>query len=44
MAAGQYDVNYTLTYTAGSTTTLSVVWVMSSGTGNVTLNSAALSY
>ena len=41
--SGQYDVNYTLTYTAGSTTTLTVEWVMSSGTGNVTINAAALS-
>jgi hypothetical protein len=37
----QYDENYTLTFTAGSTTTLTVTWVMSSGTGNVTLNGAA---
>jgi hypothetical protein len=43
-AGGQYDENYTLTYTAGSTTTLTVTWVMSSGTGNVTLNGSALSY
>ncbi len=42
-ANGQYDVTYTLTYTAGSTTTLTVSWVMSSGTGNVTLSGAALS-
>jgi hypothetical protein len=42
-AAGQYDANYTLTYTAGSTTTLTVKWVMSSGTGNVTIDAAALS-
>jgi hypothetical protein len=43
-ASGQYDENYTLTYAAGSTTTLTVTWVMSSGTGNVTLDGAALSY
>jgi hypothetical protein len=43
-ASGQYDENYTLTYAAGSTTTLTVKWVMSSGTGNVTLDGAALSY
>jgi hypothetical protein len=42
-ASGQYDENYTLTYAAGSTTTLTVTWVMSSGTGNVTLDGAALS-
>jgi hypothetical protein len=42
-ASGQYDENYTLTYTAGSTTTLTVKWVMSSGTGNVTIEAAALS-
>jgi hypothetical protein len=43
-ANGQYDANYTLTYTAGSITTLTVTWVMSSGTGNVTIDAAALSY
>jgi hypothetical protein len=43
-ATGQYDENYTLTFTAGSITTLKVTWVMSSGAGNVTLNGAALSY
>jgi hypothetical protein len=41
--AGQYDRNYTLTYFAGSTAqTLTVTWKMTSGTGNVTLNGAAL--
>ena len=43
-ATGQYDRNYTLTYHAGSAgQTLTVTWVMSSGSGNVTLNGAALS-
>ncbi|MBB5190641.1 hypothetical protein HNQ50_001363 [Silvimonas terrae] len=42
LATGQYDRNYTLTYTAGSNATLIVTWVMSSGTGNVTLSGAAL--
>ena len=41
--SGQYDRNYTLTYQAASTgQTLKVTWVMNSGTGNVTLNAAAL--
>src|SRR5581483_3987433 len=40
---GQYDRNYTLTYSAASAgQTLTVSWVMSSGNGNVTLNAAAL--
>jgi hypothetical protein len=40
---GQYDRNYTLTYKAGTAgQSLSVKWVMTSGTGNVTLNGAAL--
>jgi hypothetical protein len=42
---GQYDRNYTLTYNAASSNpglTLVVTWVLSSGTGNVTLNGAAL--
>jgi hypothetical protein len=40
---GQYDRNYTLTYQAASAgQTLKVTWVMNSGTGNVTLNAAAL--
>ncbi len=39
-----YDRNYTLTYSAASASrTLTVTWVNSSGTGNVTLNGAALS-
>ena len=39
----QYDRNYTLTYNAASAgKTLMVSWVMTSGTGNVTLNGAAL--
>jgi hypothetical protein len=43
-AGGQYDRNYTLTYTAASAgQTLAVSWVVTSGTGNVTLNGAALS-
>src|ERR1035438_6048786 len=42
-ASGQYDRNYTLTYNAGSASqTLTVTWTMISGTGNVTLNAAAL--
>ena len=42
--SGQYDRNYTLTYSAANAgKTLTVTWVMSSGTGNVTLNAAALS-
>jgi len=40
--SGQYDRNYTITYRAGSTATLTVSWVMSAGGGNVTLNAAAL--
>jgi len=32
-----------LTYAAGSTTKLTVKWIMSSGTGNVTIDAAALS-
>jgi hypothetical protein len=40
---GQYDRNYTLTYQAGAANqTLTVTWKMVSGTGNVTLNGAAL--
>ena len=40
---GQYDRNYTLTYNAASAgQTLTVTWVMASGSGNVTLNGAAL--
>jgi fibronectin type 3 domain-containing protein len=43
-ASGQYDRAYTLTYTAGSAgQTLKVTWTMASGTGNVTLDGAALS-
>jgi fibronectin type 3 domain-containing protein len=43
LASGQYDRNYTLTYSAASAgQTLTISWVMSSGTGNVTLNGAAL--
>jgi len=42
-AIGQYDRNYTLTYNAASAgQTLTVTWVMASGTGNVTLNGAGL--
>ncbi len=40
---GDYDRNYTLTYQAGSAgQTLTVSWINTSGTGNVTLNGAAL--
>jgi hypothetical protein len=40
---GQYDRNYTLTYNAASTNqTLTLTWQMTAGTGNVTLNGAAL--
>jgi hypothetical protein len=40
---GQYDRNYTLTYQAGGGgQTLTVTWKMTSGSGNVTLNAAAL--
>jgi hypothetical protein len=43
-ANGQFDRNYTLVYNAGSASqTLTVTWKMSSGSGNVTLNAAALS-
>ncbi len=42
-ANGQYDRNYTLTYSAATAgQTLTVSWVMTSGAGNVTLNGAAL--
>ena len=41
---GPYDRNYTLTYSSAlPAQTLKVSWVMTSGTGNVTLNGAALS-
>ncbi len=46
VSGGQYDRNYTLTYSAANAgQTLTVSWVMSSGVnnGNVTLNAAALS-
>ena len=40
---GQYDRNYTLTYSAATAgQSLTVTWVMSSGTGNVTLSGAAI--
>ncbi|HYM13854.1 MAG TPA: hypothetical protein VEU62_24160 [Bryobacterales bacterium] len=40
---GQYDRNYTLTYRAATAgQTLKVTWKLASGTGNVTLNAAAL--
>ncbi|MDD5322265.1 MAG: hypothetical protein PHD43_16960 [Methylococcales bacterium] len=43
VATGQYDRDYTLTYSAaGAGKTLTVTWTMNSGTGNVTLNGAAL--
>jgi len=39
----QYDRNYTLTYQAASAgQTLTVAWVVNSGTGNVSLSAAAL--
>ena len=42
-ASGQYDRNYTLTYSAASPgKTLTLTWIMTSGSGNVTLNGAAL--
>ena len=42
-AAGQYDRNYTIAYHAGTAgQSLTVTWVMTSGTGNVTLSAAAL--
>jgi hypothetical protein len=42
--SGLYDMNYTLTYAAGSAgQTLTVTWVMTTGTGGVSLNAAALS-
>jgi hypothetical protein len=42
-ASGQYDRNYTLTYSGASAgQTLTVTWKMSSGSGNVTLNAAAI--
>jgi hypothetical protein len=41
--SGQYDRNYTLSYNAGAAgQTLTVTWKLSAGTGNVTLNGAAL--
>jgi hypothetical protein len=43
-ANGQYDRNYTLTYSAASAgQTITITWVVASGAGNVTLNGAALS-
>ena len=42
-AGGQYDRNYVLTYNAATAgQTLKLSWVMTSGTGNVTLSGAAL--
>ena len=42
-ASGPYDRNYTLTYHAlSSGKTISVTWTMASGSGNVTINGAAL--
>jgi hypothetical protein len=41
--SASYDRNYTLIYRAGTAAqTLTVSWAMTSGTGNVTLNGAAL--
>lgn len=43
VATGQYDKNYTLTYHAlSSGQNLTVTWTMAGGSGNVTLNGAAL--
>ena len=43
IAGGQYDRNYTLAYHAASASqTITVFWEMSSGSGNVTINAAAL--
>ena len=43
MVAGQYDRNYTLTYTAASAgQMLTVTWKLTTANGNVTLNAAAL--
>jgi hypothetical protein len=42
VVTGQYDRNYNLTYRAVSAGTLIVTWQMTSGSGNVTLNGAAL--
>ena len=42
-ASGQFDRNYTLTYSAKSAgQTLTVTWLLTSGAGNVTLSAAAL--
>ena len=44
IAAAAYDYNYTLTYKAASALQrLTVSWVMTAGTGNVSLQAAALS-
>jgi hypothetical protein len=44
LASGQFDRNYTLTYDAASAgQTLTISWVTNAGSGNVTLNGAALS-
>lgn len=42
VANGQFNRNYTLTYQSVSAGTITVTWSMTSGTGNVTLNGAAL--
>lgn len=42
IAAGQYDRNYAISYRGASGETLAVSWVMSDGTGNVTLQAAAI--
>ncbi len=43
-ASGQFDRNYTLTYSAATAgATLTVTWRYTSGAGNITLNAAALS-
>lgn len=44
-ATGQYNGNWTITYTAASSGQhITVSWVQNSGTGNVTLNGATLSH
>ena len=42
-SVGQYDVSYRIVYRANGNATLKVNWIQSGGTGNVTLQAAALS-
>src|SRR6185312_2153218 len=43
VASGQYDRNYVLTYQAASAgQTIRVTWTVATGSGNVTVNGAAL--